>query len=315
MDFDNEYIYINFDKKVKEKMTIYNKIYNKIMNICKNEIDKDFFNDINNSFEYESEQPLSCEETEKIFQYLNSVDIPNIKTLFELLNTNENFERKSFVGIYPKYIGSDKLKWQHVGIQHNYLKYDKLQDLVNWFYKSYVLYNSNIETVSKECYKMIYGFILYLIYGKIHPHMDGNGRIGRLLFIENPSFNIYFPISTLLNKSLCEKNIERLYKEFNIPYKCFVNKENEYINFPSHHKYLNYYITEKITDNIMKCLIYSLVYKYLFKETNNHELCIKILTQNIGKNRIINYYNSDILDKFDYDLYKKILKKYNDILK
>ena len=45
--------------------------------------------------------------------------------------------------------------------------------------------------------------MFYLIYERIHPSVDGNGRMGRLLFIENVYDFLYFPISSL---SACLRN-------------------------------------------------------------------------------------------------------------
>jgi Fic family protein len=32
--------------------------------------------------------------------------------------------------------------------------------------------------------KIIVMFACYLLYERIHPHIDGNGRMGRLIFLE-----------------------------------------------------------------------------------------------------------------------------------
>lgn len=156
--------------------------------------------------------------------------------------------------------------------------------------------------------------VLYLIYGKIHSYKDGNGRISRLLFIENPSSKIYFPLSTLLSKSICDKVINSLYKLFNVKYISFLNNENSFINYPPAYRYLNYNITEKIVNNILHCIINSIVFKYLFVNTKNLELTIKILINNICISRINNYYNIDILKLFDFEKWKKCFKKHPKII-
>jgi Fic family protein len=63
-----------------------------------------------------------------------------------------------------------------MGIEYSKIDISRLQRWVD-LYHSYS-FNSPGE-------KLIVGYILYLLYERIHPHEDGNGRMGRYLFIEN----------------------------------------------------------------------------------------------------------------------------------
>lgn len=42
-----------------------------------------------------------------------------------------------------------------------------------------------------------------MFYERLHPSKDGNGRTGRLIFIENLYLDRYFPISSLLTNIEC----------------------------------------------------------------------------------------------------------------
>lgn len=42
-----------------------------------------------------------------------------------------------------------------------------------------------------------------MFYERLHPSEDGNGRIGRLIFVENLWFHNHFPLEKLLNDMSC----------------------------------------------------------------------------------------------------------------
>lgn len=39
-----------------------------------------------------------------------------------------------------------------------------------------------------------------MFYERLHPNEDGNGRLGRLVFVENKMLNNIYPLSSLLNE-------------------------------------------------------------------------------------------------------------------
>ncbi|KAA6363768.1 MAG: hypothetical protein EZS28_040706 [Streblomastix strix] len=76
----------------------------------------------------------------------------------------------------------------NVGIQHENIDPNELQQLVDFAYKY------------DKPNKIMVLFACYLLYERIHPHEDGNGRMGRLLFLENiyQLTGLYVPLSTAL---------------------------------------------------------------------------------------------------------------------
>lgn len=144
--FRNNYININFNID-PEKMNYYDNLYDEIINICKGNITTDFFNDIEESFIYESEEPLNESQTQIIFEYLVNNPYPNIHDLFILFKDKSNYFRDDFIGIQPNPISNDKISWKHAGIHPNNIDYNELQNFVNLFYD--FIYNNNYSQCTK----------------------------------------------------------------------------------------------------------------------------------------------------------------------
>ena len=147
--------------------------------------------------------------------YLSNVKVPNIFVLYmKLFNTSKCFRNSNdkdcgFVGVFKR--ATDEYEeFYSIGLNPDYIC--DLQELVNWYY--------NLDC-DNHLYKII-GFACYLLYEKIHPHYDGNGRMGRLLFLENVYNKCYVPISHKLRKyrklhdNLFPESVIRIYNNQDI---------------------------------------------------------------------------------------------------
>ncbi|KAA6355840.1 MAG: hypothetical protein EZS28_048633, partial [Streblomastix strix] len=131
-------------------------------------------------------------------EYLKNRKVPQIDELYQALFKRETYRHCS---VYV----SDKnnlkiISAANVGIQHEKTDPNELQQLVDFAYEY------------DQSNKIMILFACYLLYERIHPHEDGNGRMGRLLFLENiyQLSESYIPLSTALRYN---KQIKQLMNE------------------------------------------------------------------------------------------------------
>ncbi|KAA6358434.1 MAG: hypothetical protein EZS28_046039 [Streblomastix strix] len=119
-------------------------------------------------------------------EYLKCNEVPLIDELYQALFKRETFRRCS---VYVSDKNNSKIiSAANVGIQHENIDPNELQQLVDFAYEY------------DQPSKIMVLFACYLLYERIHPHEDGKGRMGRLLFLEN-IYNLtesYVPLSTAL---------------------------------------------------------------------------------------------------------------------
>ncbi|KAA6364032.1 MAG: hypothetical protein EZS28_040439, partial [Streblomastix strix] len=139
-------------------------------------------------------------------EYLKSNEVPQIEGLYQALFKREVFRHCS---VYVSEKNNSKIiSAANVGIQHENIDPNELQQLVDFAYEY------------DQSNKIMVLFACYLLYERIHPHEDGNGRMGRLLFLENiyqltetkglSSANSFVPLSTALRYN---KQIKQLMNE------------------------------------------------------------------------------------------------------
>ncbi|KAA6367677.1 MAG: hypothetical protein EZS28_036797 [Streblomastix strix] len=131
-------------------------------------------------------------------EYLKSNEVPQIDELYQALFKRETFRHCS---VYVSDQNNSKIiSAANVGIQHENIYPNELQQLVD-FAQGYDQPN-----------KIIVLFACYLLYERIHPHDHGNGRMGRLLFLEYiyQLTDSFIPLSSALRYN---KQVKQLMNE------------------------------------------------------------------------------------------------------
>ena len=173
-----------------------------VLKECLSQGDKmNFSEELYESFEAEGDRLTS-----EIISNIMSYDGLNIEKIHQILVGNRcPFKRHIHVCVKNNF---DEIL--HVGLQPSKINYDILQEWVDTYY-SYK-FKSPIE-------KSFCGFILYLIYVRIHPHQDGNGRTARYLFLENKLLegtSNYFPLSAILNNAALSRVNDKMATLFSL---------------------------------------------------------------------------------------------------
>ena len=127
------------------------------------------------------------------------------------------------------------------------------------------------------------GFVFYLFYERLHPSEDGNGRLGRATFVENPRLGAVFPVSqALVDLNLPE--MKAIHRYFGFPRSVPNDRYDpaEWMKEPEDsEKYFKLYLSKEVTLKIIRVLLISMVWKAVkFAETDTEIEKIKNYLQN-----------------------------------
>jgi hypothetical protein len=147
----------------------------------------DIREELNASVIFETNTEMSPDTINKLIDVTDN-DIP---TLYNIIEPKKCCKRTRAV-----YIENDYSELVFTGAKQSFIDINVLQHWVNYFHAF------QFENTTD---KMFCGFILHLLYIRIHPHEDGNGRMSRYLFLENAKLEGQFnfcPLSKILNENL-----------------------------------------------------------------------------------------------------------------
>lgn len=246
-----------------------------------------FQDEIKASWQIE-ESKITKDKIDTLITYLN--DLYNIHThnthisikqLYTSLFPENEFIRIDEVvvgGCYFDSYGQIKAA-KHVGISPKYVKevINYLENEANDFYK--YIHSSNDSHLTK----LIKAFEKYIKFESLHPFIDGNGRMGRLLFLEIP-FHFKYPFAKYFQFVSPHTVNNILFKYQSLPY-------NGYNNYT-----LSDYENVKFDEiDIYKIIYSTIAFANFYKFDKIHIFSIKSILKGNFNNK---YYDYEHIIKF-----------------
>lgn len=214
------------------------RLFEPLLNMDKDKMN--FTDELSKSFELENSNL-----TQNIVSNLIKYDGNSIEDIFKILIENKlPFKRAERV--YVKNTFGDIL---HIGLPQSKIDYAQLQI----WYDTFMTWKFNTPVEKSFC-----GFLLYLLYVRIHPHIDGNGRTGRYLFLENKLLEgteNYFPLSSILQSRI----FIDIYDEMNSIFK-LMDITNKSTNPEDYFKLI---LPDKYVKRMLHIMYCSILYKHL----------------------------------------------------
>ena len=213
------------------------------------ETDDWYYSLLKDSFAYEGDEG-SDEQYHDICAYLADTEVPQLDALHALITPDKPLLRSGIVFVSPR-SGERCVSCQHVGVNHAAIRGEMLQSLVDYFYRN------------RDALPFYMGFVFYLFYERLHPSEDGNGRLGRLVFVENVRFDRIFPVSSAL-VGLNLPEMKELYAYFGFP-RVVPNDQydpDEWMREPEDsEKYFRIYVRKGIILKIIRVLLAALLWE------------------------------------------------------
>lgn len=242
-------------------------------------------------------EKLTDEIKKNVFDYLSQLDFhepPDLYKLNKLMKINDGLRTiPVYVSVNDHMLDAfDRhFKCNHLGMNPDDLKKiernNYLQNMIDEFYKS-LDENITLNDIVK-------GFYYYIKFELIHPFYDGNGRLGRLIFLEHPFNYNMFPFSEILDKlSINQQSL--LFKCCKLPYD---GKNKQKYNIDDYLQ-CETKIDDKTKLNILKIIYKVVCYKQFYNI--NEKYAGKITA--IMKTKIDNLYDKFKNNKsncYDYD--------------